>query len=132
MGFASMDALWTSREAGALWENHIISQWLRWRDWHEPSLGLWYWRDQGGNEVDLILERDRRLVAVECKLKERPQEKDIRGIRKLRKFYGSDEVAKAYVAIPADVSFDLEPEITAISGWEVWPLSSKEVHKDTT
>lgn len=74
--------------------------------------------------MDLILERDRKLVAVECKLKERPQEKDLRGIRKLRKFYGSDEVAKAYVAIPADVSFDLEPGITAISGWDVWPLNN--------
>jgi predicted AAA+ superfamily ATPase len=122
VGFASADALWSSREAGAFWENHVVCQWLRWRDWHEPSLGLWYWRDQGGNEVDLILERDRKLVAVECKLKEKPQEKDIQGIRKLKKFYGQDEVAKAYVAIPTDLSFDVEPGITAVSGWEVWPL----------
>ena len=47
MGFSSADALWSSREAGHLWENHVINQWIRWRDWHEPSLGLWYWRDQG-------------------------------------------------------------------------------------
>jgi hypothetical protein len=72
--------------------------------------------------VDLILERDRKLIAVECKLKERPQAKDIQGIRKLEKFYGPEEVAKAYVAVPADGSFDVEPGITAVSGWEAWPL----------
>ena len=75
--------------------------------------------------MDLILQRDRRLVAVDCKLKEKTQEKDIQGIRKLKKFYGSDEVAKAYVAIPTDLSFDVEPGITAVSGWEVWPLEAR-------
>jgi hypothetical protein len=122
MGFASADALWASREVGALWETHVVNQWLRWRDWHEPSLGLWYWRDQGGNEVDLLLERDRKIVAVECKTKEKPERKDLHGIERLRKFYGEEQVPKAYVACPTDVSFDLNHGTTAVSGWEVWPL----------
>jgi uncharacterized protein len=123
MGFGSAEALWSSREAGALWENHVVNQWLRWRDWHEPSLGLWYWRDQGGNEVDLLLEKDRKLIAVECKIKERPDRKDVQGIERLRKFYGEAEVPKAYAACPIDTSFDLQPNITAISGWQVWSLA---------
>jgi len=122
MGFASSEALWLSREAGALWENHVVNQWLRWRDWHEPSLGLWYWRDQAGNEVDLLLERNRRLIAVECKLKEKPDTKDLRGIERLRKFYGDAEVPGAYIACPDDVHFDLRPDVSVVSGWEVWPL----------
>jgi hypothetical protein len=122
MGFASAAALWASREAGALWETHVVNQWLRWRDWHEPSLGLWYWRDQGGNEVDLLIERDRRIAAVECKIKEQPQRKDLQGIERLRRFYEKEEVPRAYVACPTDVPFDLERDTTAVSGWEVWPL----------
>ena len=122
MGFASADTLWASREVGALWESYVVGQWLRWRDWHEPSLMLWYWRDQGGNEVDLLLERDKKLVPVECKVKELPGKRDIQGIERLRKFYGKDHVPQAYVACPTDASFDLEPGITAVSGWEVWPL----------
>lgn len=124
MGFASSDALWTSREAGALWETHVVNQWLRWRDWHEPSLGLWYWRDQGGNEVDLVLERNRKLIPVECKINEKPGAKDLRGIESLRRFYGKEEAPKAYVAYPGDVSFDLEADVSAASGWEVWPLDA--------
>jgi predicted AAA+ superfamily ATPase len=39
---------------GALWENHVVGQWLRWRHWQHPGLTLWYWRDSGGHEVDLL------------------------------------------------------------------------------
>jgi predicted AAA+ superfamily ATPase len=122
MGFSAADALWASREAGALWESYVISQWLRWRDWHDPSLMLWYWRDQGGNEVDLLIERDRKLAAVECKIKELPARRDLQGIERLKRFYSQEDVARAYVACPADVSFDIEPGVTAVSGWQVWPL----------
>jgi len=124
MGFSSADALWASREAGALWENHVVNQWLRWRDWHEPSLALWYWRDQGGNEVDLLLERNRKLTAVECKVKEKPGKKDFQGIERLRKLYGDSEVPKAYVACPIDMSYDPAPNIAVVSGWQTWPLEN--------
>ncbi|MBN1105219.1 MAG: ATP-binding protein [Deltaproteobacteria bacterium] len=122
MGFTSADGLWASREAGALWESYVVGQWLRWRDWHEPSLMLWYWRDQGGNEVDLLIERNQMLFPVECKIKDRPGKEDTQGIERLRKFYGKDHVPQAYVACPTEASFDLEPGITAVSGWEIWSL----------
>jgi hypothetical protein len=122
MGFASAEALWASREAGALWECYVVGQWLRWRDWHEPSLTLWYWRDQGGNEVDLLLERNQLLFPVECKIKELPGRKDIQGIERLRRFYGKENVPQAFVACPIDASFDIEPGITVVSGWETCPL----------
>jgi len=122
MGFSAPEALWSSAQAGALWENHVVNQWIRWRDWREPSLGLWYWRDQAGNEVDLVLDRNQKLIAVECKLTERPDEKDVRGIRRLKAFYGDDQVIRAYVACLAEPSFDIVPGVTAVNGWETWPL----------
>lgn len=122
MGFNSADALWFSIQAGALWENYVISQWLRWRDWHEPSLGLWYWRDQGGNEVDLLLERNQKLIPVECKLTEHPTTKVLRGINRVKKFYGLEQIARSYVACPIDGRFDINPDVTAISGWTTWEL----------
>ena len=123
MGFSSAEALWSSRQAGALWENHVIMQWLRWRDWHEPSLNLWYWRDQGGNEVDLVLERDQKLFPVECKLAERPDEKALQGIRRLKAFYGHDLVKRAYVACPVSAPYELAPGVTAVSGWKTWRIA---------
>jgi hypothetical protein len=121
MGFSSSEALWSSARAGALWENHVVNQWLRFRDWHEPSLGLWYWRDQGGNEVDLVLEKNQKLTAIECKLTERPDEKDMKGIRRLKAFYGEEEVIRSYIACPVELPFDVAPGVTAVPGWTVWP-----------
>lgn len=120
-GFNSPEALWSSAQAGALWENHVVNQWLRFRDWHEPPLGLWYWRDQGGNEVDLVLERNQKLTAVECKITERPDEKNMKGIRRLKGFYGEKEVIRSYIACPIELPFDVAPGVTAVPGWTVWP-----------
>jgi hypothetical protein len=72
--------------------------------------------------VDIVLEKDRKLIAVECKLKERPESKDLQGIRRLRKFYGEEETGPAFVACPVDAAFDLEPGVTAVPGWQVWDL----------
>ena len=124
MGFSSAESLWAFPEAGALWESYVVGQWLRWRDWHAPSLMLWYWRDQAGKEVDLLLELDRKLFPVECKLKEVPEKKDLAGIRRVKSFYGKEQVRQAYVACPADSPFDIEPGVAAVPGWQVWPLGS--------
>ncbi len=122
MGFTSADELWASREAGAIWESYVIGQWLRWRDWHAPSLMLWYWRDQSGNEVDLLIEKGGELIPVECKIKEMPGSKDAKGIERLRQFYGNNFVPRAYITSPIDVSYDLPSGTMVVSGWKVWPL----------
>jgi predicted AAA+ superfamily ATPase len=120
MGFQSPDSIWASPFAGALWENHVIGQWLRWRDWQHPTASLWYWRDQAGNEVDLIIELDGRLHGIECKLTERPGKKDGRGLTKLASFYGLEMIATLSVACTTPSPHDIVPGITARDGRTVW------------
>lgn len=122
MGYTSPAALWSSKEAGALWETHVINQWLRRRDWHDLSLGIWYWRDQAGNEVDLLLEKNQKLVAVECKLTEQPESKDIQGIKRLKNFYGAEQIVHSYLACPIENPFDLGNDITVVNGWKTWEI----------
>ena len=122
MGYQSPRGLWISRQAGALWENYVVVQWLRWRDWHKPAVSLWYWRDQQGNEVDLVLEMDQRLIAIECKLTETPSSRDTKGIHKLSSFYGSEMISQAFIACTARHPYDIEDNVIAQSGWKVWNL----------
>jgi predicted AAA+ superfamily ATPase len=131
LGFQSPQALWSSREAGFFWENHVIGQWLRWRDWYQPSASLWYWRDQAGNEVDLVIERNDRLLAVECKLSEHPSPRDLRGIAKLRSFYGPEQIEHAYIACTTTTPFDLGADTTAVSGWEPWDLPAPDLPEES-
>lgn len=122
MGFSSTEGLWSSQYIGPLWENYVVTQWVRYRDWFSPSLGLWYWRDQGGNEVDLILEKDQRMIAVECKVSERPDAKALKGIRRIRKLYGEEKVPRAFIASPVKTAFDIDDEATVIPGWKTWQV----------
>ena len=122
MGFQSAEALWTSHFVGALWENHVISQWQKWREWHQPSASLWYWRDQSGNEVDLLIESNNVLTAIECKVTERPSPRDTRGLSRLENFYGRDNINAGFIACTTDQPFQVTPSVTACSGWTTWKL----------
>ena len=119
-GFQSAGALLHSPAIGAFWENHVVGQWIRYRDWHAPSLQIWFWQDRTGREVDLLLETDQRLVPVECKWKERPDAGDAAGIRRVRALYGS-AIAAGFVACTTGSAFQVAPEVTAVPGWRLHP-----------
>lgn len=122
VGFASAESLWQSQQAGALFENYVVSQWLRFRDWQQPSASLWFWRDQRGNEVDLVIEWNGKLHAIEVKLTERPSRKDLRGLGKLTDFYGEDSIGGRYVACTTSLPFEVASTATAMPGWTTWSL----------
>lgn len=123
MGFLSPDALWSSPHMGALWETHVVGQWLRWRDWCHPAAGLWFWRDQAGNEVDLLVEIDQQIVAIECKLTSHPRTDDLRGIRRLRALYGDDTVRSASIACTTEAPFEIADGVLARPGWTTWEVA---------
>lgn len=124
MGFQSAAALRDSPQLGALWENHVVAQWLRWRDWSSPASALWYWRNQSGDEVDLLIEHNARLYGIECKVAERPASHALRGLQKLRDLYGEATVPRGFVACTTGQPFDLSSWVTAVSGWRIWELES--------
>jgi hypothetical protein len=122
-GFEGEKALQTSPLAGFFWENHVVAQWLRYRDWNNPSISLWFWEDRMKNEVDFVVEKNQILYPIECKLKETPDSNDARGIRKFREFYG-ESVGSAFIACLADEPFDVGDGITAVSGWTPWDFGT--------
>ena len=71
-------------------------------------------------EVDLLIETDQTLVAIECKRTERPNAQDARGIRKLREFYGPESVRAAYIACATEEPHQVESGVVARSGWTAW------------
>lgn len=124
-GFSNKEALKQSPMMGALWENHVIAQWLRWKHWEQPAAQLWYWQDQQKREVDLIVDINGLLYPIECKWKEIPDRQDTRGIRAFTDFYGSKRIGQAYIACLSKQSFMLgETNVIALSGWTTWELGA--------
>jgi predicted AAA+ superfamily ATPase len=66
---------------GAHLENLVLSDLLAWRDAEPRRPSVLYWRTAGGEEVDFVLERRGRLLAVEVKATRRPGHKDARHLR---------------------------------------------------
>lgn len=67
--------------AGAHLENLVLSDLLAWRDAEPARPSVLYWRTAGGEEVDFVLERRGRLLAVEVKATPRPSHRDVRHLR---------------------------------------------------
>ncbi len=123
-GFGSLPSVLHSPRMGAYWENHVISQWLRWKHWHRPEASLWYWQDQGKNEVDLLIELNGKLHPVECKWKEAPSVQDTNGIHRLRRMYPYDLIGPAFIACRTGQPYRITPEVTAVGGWSFWDLET--------
>ncbi len=121
-GFSSTDALLSSPAVGAFWENHVISQWLRWKHWEAPASTLWYWQNQQKLEVDLVIEHNGRLYPIECKFKETPDDRDCRGLRAFQKMYPKDRLGEASIACLSTTTWNVQEGIVARPGWTPWKL----------
>ncbi len=54
-------------DAGALWENFIISERRKWLHYHRQWVNSYFWRTHSQQEIDLIEEHSGRMHAFECK-----------------------------------------------------------------
>ncbi len=54
-------------DIGALWENYLVSERLKYNAYHQQYLRMWFWRTTQQQEIDLIEEKDHQLEAWEFK-----------------------------------------------------------------
>jgi predicted AAA+ superfamily ATPase len=67
LGIASADQLDLHYMRGALFENMVIVEYIKQRYNMGALPQVYYWRDSNRNEVDLVIETEGRLKAVEIK-----------------------------------------------------------------
>ena len=81
---SSAEALFTNPMLGALFETHVVLDLLKQTHAMAHPPRAHHWRLHSGAEVDLILERDGILVAIEAKSSSRVSRSDTRGIHAFR------------------------------------------------
>ena len=81
---------------------------------------LYHWRGYGGNECDLILERDGKFYPIEIKAKTRPTRKDIKGISSFRNTYSKSlkTIQKGLVISAAEEFYSLSEKDLVIP-WDI-------------
>lgn len=83
----NMDAetVWEDRELlGQMAETFVFQELKRQASWCEDPVNFYHFRDRDGVEVDLVLERRGKTVAVEVKTTASIQDHDWRGLKKIR------------------------------------------------
>jgi predicted AAA+ superfamily ATPase len=67
---ANFNPIESRNDIGALWENYMISERLKYQEYNKLSSNNYFWRTYGQQEVDWVEERDGSLFGYEFKWKE--------------------------------------------------------------
>jgi predicted AAA+ superfamily ATPase len=103
---------------GAHLENLILADLLAWRDARLERAELFYWRTAIGEEVDFVIEADKRLLPIEVKATARPRPGDAAHLRTFRAEYGRK--ARAGLVLHTGSMLEwLAPDVLAAPWWRV-------------
>lgn len=64
-------------DIGALWENFMVVERMKYREYHRIEASQYFWRTYDGSEVDLVEEREGRLYGFEFKWKPRERARSL-------------------------------------------------------
>lgn len=103
---------------GAHLENLVLHDLLSWRDGRTGRAEILYWRTAAGEEVDLVVEADGRLLPIEIKATSRPRIKDAAHLRSFRSEYGGEARAGLLLHTGDAVEW-LLPDVLAVPWWRV-------------
>ena len=116
MGFESWQAVERHPAVGALWETHVVMETVKSFVSQGRNVPLWFWRTAQGEEVDLIIERNGRFTAIECKYSEVPDGSSMKGLRSFASAYGIENLQTVYVASRTPRPYPLQDGIMTIPG----------------
>ena len=117
LGFNSPESLFQSHLAGQFWENYVLLEYLKQVRGAGRQPRVWFWRTSNGEEIDLIIEHEGNIIAIECKLSERPGEKEARRLKSFSDYVNSQ--VQGIVACRTPESYPLTTGIEAMPVREI-------------
>ncbi len=103
---------------GAHLENYVFTDLLAWRDTETPRPEISYWRTASGAEVDFVIERRRKLLAIEMKSGGAPSPRDAAHLKTFCGDYGAQALG-GILLHGGDEAFWLGDNILAAPWWRV-------------
>jgi predicted AAA+ superfamily ATPase len=82
---------------GALFETFIIGELMKSRYNQAEQADLFFWRDSNGNEVDVIAEREGKLMPLEIKSGKTLNKESTAGLKKWLSLAGSNHISPALI-----------------------------------
>ena len=107
-----------SEPGGAHLENLVLQDLLVWRDARLERAELFYWRTSVGDEVDLVIETEGRLLPIEIKATSRPRLRDAEHLLTFRSEYGDQALPGLLLHTGSAVEW-IAPDVLAAPWWKV-------------
>jgi predicted AAA+ superfamily ATPase len=93
VGLHAREALLQGPSLGPLMETAVVSEWVKLFRQHGEEPTLFFWRSAAGMEVDLLIERNRWLYAIEVKATATPTPPHAAALLQWRQLAGTDTQA---------------------------------------
>jgi len=104
--------------AGAHLENLVLLDLLVWRSGRLSNTEILYWRTTTGEEVDLVIETEGKVLPIEIKSGSKPRVKDAANLIAFQKEYGADARTGLLLYDGAAIEW-LTPTVLAAPWWKV-------------
>jgi predicted AAA+ superfamily ATPase len=103
---------------GAYLENLVLMDLHVWSDTRIEPAELFYWRTTSGEEVDLVVETDNRLLPIEIRASSRPGIGDAKNLRAFRSEYGPR--ARSGLLLHTGTALKwIAPDVLAVPWWRL-------------
>ncbi len=91
---------------GALFENMLVSEFVKFNRHKGLPANIYYWRDKTGHEIDLILEKNSTLIPIEIKSAKTINESFFKNIKYWKKLSGVKQAYLLYSGVQNQVRSD--------------------------
>jgi len=115
-GWTTAESLETGISSGAFFETFVISEVIKsyYNNGYNPT--LYYFRDNHGNEIDLLIEQDNKFYPIEIKKTSTPRSADIKAFNNFAKI---EKLGYGNLICLTDKQQPLSAGATAISIWDI-------------
>jgi hypothetical protein len=112
LGLSSWEEVSRSPLVGGLWETYALNQILRaFANRGGGSPPLWFWRTHNGKEVDFVIERGGRFIAIESKYTSTPSESDAKALDAFRTVYGKENFVRSLIVCRTSTRYPTNADI---------------------
>lgn len=107
-GIETIKQLLASPLLGSFYETFVVSEIIKTLYNNGKQIPIWFWRNQSGKEVDVLVERGGLYYLFEIKLSQSPSGKDLSGIQAFQRMYGAQHIAKSVILCRTEHDFTLK------------------------
>ena len=115
-GWTTAEALQFGTSAGAFFETFVVSEILKSYYHTAENPPVFFFRDEKGNEIDLLIQKDQKFYPIEIKKHATPSVKDISAFKIFSKI---EEIERGCEICLTPELQPLSKDVTAISIWDI-------------